>query len=157
MAKDSITEYLSKQEILSGLDPDFTQFIASCAKEKRVEKGAVLFRRGDKADRFFLVRSGSLTIEIPAIQGPSLEVQRLGPDKILGWSWLIPPYRWSFQAKAQETSDVIEFDGAAIVKRCEEEPKLGYEMMKRFTLLMSERIEASRQKMMDEWNPPGFA
>ena len=60
-------------------------------------------------------------------------------------------------ARAVEDTDVLEFDGNALLKRCEEDPKFGYELFKRFTALMSERLEAARQKMMDQWNPPGFA
>ncbi len=60
-------------------------------------------------------------------------------------------------ARAVEDSDILEFDGSAILARCEEDPKFGYELFKRFAALMSERLNAARQKMMDQWNPPGFA
>ena len=52
---------------------------------------------------------------------------------------------------------MIEFDGSAILARCEKDTEFGYELFKRFTGLMSARLEAARQKMMDQWNPPGFA
>jgi hypothetical protein len=52
---------------------------------------------------------------------------------------------------------VIEFDGSAILERCEKDPAFGYELFKRFAALMSERLDAARQKMMDQWDPPGFA
>jgi len=81
----------------------------------------------------------------------------LGEDQVLGWSWLIPPYRWNFLARAVEESDLLEFDGGAILARCEEDPKFGYELFKCFAALMSERLAAARQKMMDQWDPPGFA
>ena len=98
-----------------------------------------------------------MTVEVPAIEGPSLEIQSLGPDEVLGWSWLIPPYSWSFQARACETTDILEFDGKAVRDRCEQDPGFGYAVLKRFSSLMSDRLEAARRKMMDEWNPPGFA
>ena len=60
-------------------------------------------------------------------------------------------------ARAMQDSEVLEFDGSAILKRCEEDPKFGYELFKRFAALMSERLDAARQKLMDQWDPPGFA
>jgi CRP/FNR family cyclic AMP-dependent transcriptional regulator len=75
----------------------------------------------------------------------------------LGWSWLISPYQWSFQARAEEDSELLQFDGTAILARCEQEPKFGYELLKKFAGMMSMRLEAARRKMMDEWNPAGFA
>jgi hypothetical protein len=56
-----------------------------------------------------------------------------------------------------EDSDLLEFDGRALLVRCEEDPEFGYALIKKFAALMSERLDAARQKMMDEWNPPGFA
>jgi CRP-like cAMP-binding protein len=157
MVTESIAKYLSNSEFFAELEPKFIKFLAACASERALDRGAVLFRHGERAEAFYLLRSGCITVEIPAIQGPALEVQSLGPDMILGWSWLIPPYRWSFQARAEEATDLIEFDGKAVLERCEKEPRFGYAVLKRFSSLMSERLEASRRKMMEEWNPAGFA
>jgi CRP/FNR family transcriptional regulator, cyclic AMP receptor protein len=103
------------------------------------------------------LRKGHISVQVPALIGPVLEIQSLGEDQILGWSWLIPPYRWHFMARADEDSEVLEFDGSAILAHCEEDPNFGYQLLKRFAALMSERLDAARQKMMDQWNPPGFA
>ena len=75
----------------------------------------------------------------------------------MGWSWLISPYKWSFQAKAIEDADLLRFDGKAILTQCELDPKFGYELLKKFAELMSVRLDSARQKMMEEWNPAGFA
>jgi hypothetical protein len=57
----------------------------------------------------------------------------------------------------EEDSELLMFDGIAILARCEREPRFGYELLKKFAGLMSRRLDVARQKMMDEWNPPGFA
>jgi CRP-like cAMP-binding protein len=122
-----------------------------------IKKGQILFQQGEPADKFYVVLNGSICIQIPSIMGPTLEIQTLGENQVLGWSWLIPPYKWNFQTKAEEDSKLLIFDGAAILYRCEQEPKFGYELLKRFATLMSDRLNAARQKMMNEWNPAGFA
>ena len=157
MSNQSIREYLSSHGFFSGLDDDFVKFLSDSARELKIEKGDVLFQQGERADKFYLLRKGQVSVQIPALMGPTLEIQTLGQDQMLGWSWLIPPFRWNFQARAMEDSELLEFDGSAILARCEEDPKFGYELLKRFASLMSERLDAARQKMMDEWNPPGFA
>jgi CRP/FNR family cyclic AMP-dependent transcriptional regulator len=150
-------EYLAAHEFFAGLNEDFMQFLSEYATERQYKKGEVLFQQGKPADKFYLVRSGQVSVQVPAIVGPTLELQILGENQLLGWSWLIPPYRWNFMARAVEDTDLIEFDGSAILDRCEKDPLFGYELFKRFTALMSKRLEAARQKMMDQWNPPGFA
>lgn len=157
MTPSSLEEYLAAQAFFSGLRPEFIEFLVHRARERRIEPGQVLFRQGERARHFYLLQNGGIVIEIPAITGPTLTVQRLGADQILGWSWLIPPYRWNFQARAEEATTLLEFEGDPVLARCEEESEFGYALMKRFAALMSERLEAARQKIMDQWNPPGFA
>ena len=153
----SIEDYLSAHSFFSGLDESFMKFLSSSVKELQIKEGQVLFQQSKPADKFYLVRDGQISVQVPALMGPTLELQILGKDQILGWSWLIPPYRWNFHARALGDSVLLEFDGSAILARCEEDPKFGYELFKRFAALMSARLDAARQKMMDQWDPPGFA
>ncbi len=157
MSNQSIEDYLSSHVFFSELDDSFMKFLSDSATELKIKKGDVLFQQGERADKFYLLRNGHVSVQVPALMGPTLEIQALGEDQILGWSWLIPPYRWNFQARALEDSELLEFDGSAILARCEEDPKFGYALLKRFAALMSDRLDAARQKMMDGWNPPGFA
>lgn len=157
MSKQTIEDYLSTHAFFSGMEDSFVKFLSNSATELRIKEGEVLFQQGKRADKFYLLRNGRISVQVPALMGPALEIQALDKDQILGWSWLIPPYRWNFLARALEDSNLLEFDGSAILARCEEDPNFGYELFKRFATLMSERLDAARQKMMDEWNPPGFA
>lgn len=157
MNNQMIEDFLSNHPFFSAMDDNFLKFLAESASELSIKKGDVLFRQGKPADTFYLLREGRISIQVPALVGPSLEIQHLGDNQLLGWSWLIPPYRWNFMARAEEDSTLLEFDGKAILARCEEDPKFGYELFKGFASLMSERLDAARQSMMDQWNPPGFA
>ena len=157
MSNQSITEYLSAHEFFSEFSDDVLKFLCECSSIREIKKGQILFRQGEHADKFYVVRSGRISIQMPAIMGPALEIQAVDEDQVLGWSWLISPYQWNFQTKAEEDSELIQFDGTAILARCEQDPKFGYDLLKKFAELMSVRLNAARHKMMDEWNPDGFA
>ena len=157
MNNQSITEYLSAHEFFSEFSDDSLKFLCECSSTREIKKGQILFLQGEHADKFYVVRSGRISIQMPAIMGPTLEIQTVDEDQVLGWSWLISPYKWNFQTKAEEDSELLQFDGVAILARCEQEPKFSYELLKKFAVLMSVRLNAARQKMMDEWNPVGFA
>lgn len=148
---------LSKQRFFLGLPSEVITFLAAHARRDLIQKDEILFSHGEPASHFYLLLSGHISIEIPAIQGPALQVQILSPGDVLGWSWLIPPYVMSFQARAVETTEVLKFDGKSIRERCEQDTAFGYMMIKHFASLMSERMNAARRKVMDTWNPPGFA
>jgi CRP-like cAMP-binding protein len=157
MATNDIRQEIANSQYFSGLADEAIDFLAANATRKQLGEGKVLFHHGDKAEHFYLLIDGHLSLEIPAIEGPSLELQDIGPGKVAGWSWLIPPHIWKFQARARTRIDYLEFDGVAVLAQCETEPRFGYELIKRFSTLMSERLQFARRKMMEEWKPLGFA
>lgn len=157
MASNSIKKVLSDAPVFGGMRDDFIDRLAGHASERKVENGEVLFRSREPARHFYLLIEGEISIEIPAVSGPTLQVQRLNPIRVLGWSWLLPPFKWSFNARAEADSVVLQFDGEAVLKDCESDPEFGYEVIKRFSALMAERLDAAHKKMMEQWSPAGFA
>jgi CRP/FNR family transcriptional regulator, cyclic AMP receptor protein len=157
MINQATVKYLSAHEFFSGLSDDILKFLCECSSKREIKKGEILFRLGENADKFYVILNGCISIQMPAIMGPAMEIQNVGKDQVLGWSWLISPYTWSFQARAEEDTELLVFDGTALLAQCEQEPKFGYELFKKFAGLMSERLNVARQKMMNEWNPAGFA
>jgi CRP-like cAMP-binding protein len=157
VSKDELVSYLRLHTIFSDLEPEHIEVLARHCEEKEFSAGHLLFRQGESAEHFYILREGSIKVEVPAISGPALVVQTLGEGDVLGWSWLIPPYRWTFEAKAVKDSKVLMFDGKFLLQHCESDADFGYALMKRFAGLMSERLHAARLKMMDSWAPAGWA
>lgn len=148
---------IAENAFFKGLDPDILGFLEQHAAPRALVSEEVLFVHGAQADAFYLVQSGRIKVEVAAITGLPLALQTLEPGAVLGWSWLIPPYRWHFQARADTPSEVLVFDGQAVRQRCEQDPAFGYALLKRFSSLMSERMEHARRTMMEAWTPSGFA
>lgn len=157
MSQQTIREALDSAPVFAGMDPDHLERLAAAAAEKNVEAGTCLFRSGEKAEHFYLLLDGEISIEIPAVAGPTLTVQHLTPVRVLGWSWLLPPYKWSFNARTETDVRVLEFDGRKVLANCEADPAFGFQVIKRFSGLMAERLEAAHRKMMEQWRAPGFA
>jgi len=157
MQTDAVMQELQANTLLSGLSQVQAARLVPFASEVQIGAGDVLFQQGQAADVFYVVRSGSIQVGVPAINGPGVEVQTLGPHDVLGWSWLIPPYKWAFEARSLTRSTLLRFDGKAILQECERDPALGYALMKLFAALMSARLQAARLRMMECWAPPGWA
>ena len=157
MSKDELIRYLQSHNVFSGLDAEQLGVLADHSEEISVTAGELLFKQEEPAEQFYIVLDGSIEVEVPSIMGPALIVQTLGEDDILGWSWLIPPYKWTFEAKAHKDSELLCFDGKKLLQYCEKHNDFGYALMKQFAALMSERLHAARLKMMDNWAPPGWA
>ena len=151
-----IPQFLTEHRFFSGLDPEYTALFAKSASVREFAPGKSLVHHGAQARSFFVVCEGRVRREIPSLVGPPLVMHSIGPGDVLGWGWLIPPRQWSFVARAEEPTRVIEFDGQSILERCESDPRFGYEVLKRFSRLMSERLTHTRMQMIKEWNPAGF-
>ena len=156
-ATTKIREIISKNRFFSGMKKDHLDFLVKNARFTHAESGECLFRQGQPAKCFYLMLSGEVTVGVPAIQGPVLQLQELAGGQMIGWSWLIDPYRWDFQASVTSTAEFVEFNGEAILEHCEDDNEFGYDLFKRFTGLMSERLTSARRRMMDQWDAPGFA
>jgi hypothetical protein len=81
-------------------------------------------------------------------------LQTLSAHDIVGVSWLIPPYRWAYDARAIELTRAIALDGACLRQKCEADHDLGYELMKRFVPILVQRLQASRLQMLDVYGTP---
>ena len=68
---------------------------------------------------------------------------------VVGWSWLIPPYRWTFDARATQDTSAIAFDGVCLRGKCESDATLGYAMLQRVVQVMSARLHSARVRLLD--------
>jgi CRP-like cAMP-binding protein len=145
----SLDELLADVPLFAGLGDDRLALLAGCAGNVHFDAGAQLFREGDEADTFYVVRHGDIAIEtfVPS-RGP-VTIETLGAGEAVGWSWLFAPYRWHFDARALSAVRATAFDGACLRGKCEADPAVGYELMGRFAQLMIERLQWTRLRRLD--------
>jgi CRP/FNR family transcriptional regulator, cyclic AMP receptor protein len=140
---------LRGHKFFAGLDPDHLAVITGCASNAVFPAGAFLFREGTPADTFFLIREGRLALEIAAPNRGPLVVQTLDAGDVAGFSWLIEPHHWEFDGRAVERVRAIQMDGACLRGKCDSDPRLGYELMRRFAGLATNRLQATRLQLLD--------
>ena len=140
---------LRGHKFFAGLDPDHLAVITGCASNVVFPAGVFLFREGTPADAFFLIREGRLALEIAAPNRGPLVVQTLDAGDVAGFSWLIEPHRWEFDGRAVERVHAIQMDGACLRGKCDSDPRLGYELMRRFAGLATNRLQATRLQLLD--------
>lgn len=144
----TIDELIASAPIFAGLEPGQLELIAGCGRNEHVEGGVFLFREGDPAERFFLIRGGSVALEVQA-PGRTLRIETLQAGDPVGWSWLFAPYRWQLDARALEPCQLIGFDGVCLRGKCETDHDLGYELMRRFADNLVDRLQATRFQLLD--------
>jgi CRP/FNR family cyclic AMP-dependent transcriptional regulator len=151
----TIAQYLPDHPFFAGLDEPTLTLVAGCATNVSLTAGDYLFREGDPAARFFVVRRGRVAIELhdPAVGTVVIDTADAGD--VVGWSWLVPPYLSIFDARAAEATGVVAFDGLCLRGKCEDDSHLGYELMQRVTQVMSERLVAAQVRLLDLYGARG--
>ena len=146
---ENLERILSEHPFLSDLDPEHIALLVGCASNVVFQPGEFLFRESEPANAFYFIRHGKVQIETHVPQKGTIVIHTRESGEVLGWSWLVPPYRWHFDARAMELTRAIALDGKCLRGKCEEDHDLGYEIMKRFTLIIAERLEQTRLQLMD--------
>jgi CRP-like cAMP-binding protein len=146
---ETLERILAEHPFFEGIDSRHLQVVVGCASNVRFDPGQKICREGEEAEQFFLIRHGRVDIEIRGPECGPTTIHTLGPGDILGWSWLLPPYRWHFDARAAELTRAFALDGKCLRGKCEEDHHLGYELLKRFAQVIVQRLDATRLQLLD--------
>jgi CRP-like cAMP-binding protein len=133
----------------AGLDEGFCNLVCGCARNVQFEAGHYIFHEGEPADQFYLLRHGRVALQIASPGRGAMTFQTVGAGEVVGVSWLIPPYRWAYDARALELTRAIAIEAACLRQKCEADHDLGYELMKRFMPVLVQRLHATRMQILD--------
>ena len=132
---------------LRSLSPEHQAIVLHNAKQKDFATGELILKQGEPANCFYLIESGRVAVEAGAQSGKN--VQTIGPGEALGWSWLFPPFSWHFSARAMEPTKCVVLDGGHLLVIAEEDPKFGYDLMRRISQMLVTRLQATRKKLLE--------
>ena len=136
---------ISEHYCIKGLEQNYLDMIIEKASDVSFDTGDLIFGENEKADKFYIIKEGIVALETTlAPDRDPITIQMLGEGDILGWGWLFPPYKAHFDAKAVAPTNAISMDGKFILEQCEKDHDLGYELLKRFTYIMQQRLQAVR-------------
>lgn len=138
---------LKEHAFFKDLEQKHFDFIVGCASNVRFQEGEIILREEEAADKFYLIRCGKVGIFIARPQ--TITIQTIEEGDILGWSWLVPPYKYRFSARALEETRAIALDGKCLRGKCEENTDLGYNLLKRLVNVLTGRLEATRIQLLD--------
>ena len=149
MQKEDLSEVMRQHPFLMQLSDKHMEVLVGCASNVRFSEGAYLIQEGQLANKFYLLRTGRVAVEVNVSPRGALRVQTVGPGEVLGWSWLISPFRWHFSGCAVAEVQALALDGECLRLKCENDHDFGYEMLKRFSQIMERRLEATRLQLLD--------
>ncbi len=156
VAQHDLGPVIDDHPFFRGIDGKLRALLVGCAANERFDAGAFLTREGEPANKFYLIRAGQVAVEIDAPGRRPIIIETLGEGDVTGWSWIVEPYRSTFDVRATSLVRVISFDGKCLRGKMDTDPALGYEVMQRFVRMMAHRLAGARLQLLDLYGPhPG--
>ncbi|MHA5047667.1 Crp/Fnr family transcriptional regulator [Streptomyces sp. SD15] len=137
--------------LLPALSRDHRERLMTLAKEVSFPADGRIFEAGGTADRFWVVRSGTVSLYQRVIADRRISVATLGPGDLLGWSWLFPPHTWDFGAEAFSPVRAYEFDAARVRALCDKDPTLELALTRTIGAILAHRLETTRETLIEHY------
>lgn len=150
-----ISDLLEHVPALQPLDREHRETIGGCGSNRVFEAGEYIMREGDPADSFYVLRRGSVGIETFVPREGPVTIETLHDGDLLGWSWLVPPYCTTFDARALKETHAMAFDGACLRRKLDSDPALGYVLLRLFAAVIVERLQGTRIRLLDVYGKKG--
>jgi CRP/FNR family cyclic AMP-dependent transcriptional regulator len=154
MAPLSVFDHLALHPFAGDLPIDRLRRLAVHGRPALRHTGYRLFRVDGPADRFWLLRSGVVALDFHVPGRGDVVIERVGAGSVLGWSWLLPLYRWTFGAAVAEDCHVLEFDAGSVRSLFDEDPDFGREVTARLLAVVSGRLQAARHRLAELYAYP---
>ncbi|WP_406069019.1 cyclic nucleotide-binding domain-containing protein [Streptomyces sp. NBC_01020] len=143
------------RDMFDGLPSDRRERLREVVSDVSFPGGTRIFEEGRRADRFWVVRSGQVELDLHVPGRQAAVVDTVRPGELLGWSWLLPPYVWHLGAGAVRTVDAEQYDATVVRALCEADPVFGRAMYRSVAEVVADRLRGSRTRLLDLYGPQG--
>lgn len=140
---------LAGHRFLRGMSPAHLGLLATAASLVNVPAGHRFFAAGRMPHQFWLIRAGQVALDVDVPGRRRIIVETLGRGELVGLSWSLPPGQWQFGAVATQPTEALEFDAAAVLRCCDEDPAFGYELTRRVLAAVAHRLQATRARLLE--------
>lgn len=145
---EDLERSLRMHPFMVDLAPEDVRFLVGCAANVRFRPGDYLVREGEREDRFFLIRQGTVSIELPSSNGGATSVETVGPGDVLGISRVAPDVA-HLDARARETVLAFALDNGCILEKMKADPRFGYAITRRLLERTYDRLARTRLQYLD--------
>jgi CRP/FNR family cyclic AMP-dependent transcriptional regulator len=148
-SSDPIENHLRQHPFTADLVSEHIEALRACSMMRCFDHGEYILREGERADQVYLLVGGLAALEVHLPHKGGLRIETLHDAELLGWSGLVPPYVWRFDARAIEPVTAVALDAVALRARCEENHEFGYQLYRRLAGQIVLRLQATRLQLLD--------
>ncbi|MEV7069311.1 cyclic nucleotide-binding domain-containing protein [Streptomyces sp. NPDC091972] len=141
--------------MLRALPAEHRHRLMRMAREVSFPQGTRLFEEGSRADRFWIIRTGTVELDMRVPGRRPAVIETLRHNELVGWSWLFTPHTWHLGAEATSPVRAYEFDATAVRLMCREDPAMGSAVAQWVGDVLAHRLHSARIRLLDLYAPYG--
>ncbi|MEU9314740.1 MULTISPECIES: cyclic nucleotide-binding domain-containing protein [unclassified Streptomyces] len=145
----------SPTRITTALPAEYRARLMGTGQEVNFAQGTRLFQEGDHANSFWILRSGTVTLDIRVPGSAPVAIESLGSGELVGWAWLFKPYIWHLGAEAMTPVRTHEFDAETVRMMMDADPAFGSAIGQWVGEVLAHRLQATRIRLLDLYAPHG--
>ncbi|RVU14418.1 cyclic nucleotide-binding domain-containing protein [Streptomyces antnestii] len=142
-------------DTVRALPAEHLERLMSVAREVSFPQGTRLFKEGGRADRFWIIRSGNVSLDLHVPGRRAVVLETLTHNQLLGWSWLFAHHVWHLGAEATTPVRAYEFDAATVRTMCQKDAALGAPVALWVGSVVAHRFQTMRNRLLDLFGPCG--
>jgi CRP/FNR family transcriptional regulator, cyclic AMP receptor protein len=146
---ETVEAVLAAHPFFRGMPPQHLSAVAACGRRVEFRAGDFLCREADEALDFFVILSGSVSVEIFSARRGPLTTATVEEGEVLGWFWFDKPFHWHLDARARRVTRAVALDVRALRLKCEDDHDLGYEFMKRYAHHLAVQFRVTKLQLVD--------
>lgn len=146
---------MTRTGLFSTIPQDHRDRLMDLAREVSFPAGARVFEEGSKADRFWVIHTGGVALDLHVPGRQAAVIETIGAGELLGWSWVCPPRQWHLGAETTSPVRAWEFDAQAVLELCEQDPALDHALLTYIIGTIGHRLRSARTRLLDLYGPYG--
>jgi len=142
------TEDLKKMVILAYLEDHMLDRLTSITDVLTFTENETIFRQGDTADRFYMVKRGKVLLEQKLTSKITVSIGSVKPGFVFGWSTMIEEGYYSANAVCAEPSEIYSIIGNRIKTLCQKHPHMGFLLNQRLLMVLKKRYDSRTEQFI---------
>lgn len=149
MTHEKLTELLKGVSFSADLPDEILRKLARISRVRSFPAGAILFEEGTHNNDMYLIWSGRVALDMQVPGHGNVRILSLFPGDVVAWSALLERGEMTASAVATEDTETVAFPADQLLKECQKDHEIGYEIMRRMAGQLARRLLATRLQLAD--------
>lgn len=134
--------------IMTHLEDEMLERVCSSVDVLTLNEQEVVFKQGDTADRFYMVKRGKVLLEQQMTDMVTVSVGAINPGHSFGWSTMIDEGYYTTDAVCAEPCEIYSIRSSRLRNMCTEDPLMGFLLCQRLLVILKKRYEYRTEQFL---------